>query len=768
MGTGDAPTPVLLSIQSQFPTDDSNGYITGLAVDEAKGIIYFTTNGSAEGVNTSQDGIWWMPIAGGTATKMTIPAGVEVKYPVFYGNALTLDVESQDLYYSDKQTGEIVKFTLSADGQSFTAASNFAAIDADGGTDNDGGFANQILFNDLPQLTSVSGTSTQAVQGGSAVSLLAGSPSMTDPDGFDLSGATVTITGAQAGDVLAAATAGTSITASYSSSTHVLTLSGEDSYAHYVQVFNSVTYQDTGTDVSTGSHPTRTLTWIIGDGITVVHPSTSDPNEKQTVVTIDRPPEPASDTYNVQESGSSTGTSGQGGTGVLGNDIDRDADSISVTAVNGSAGNLGSSLAGTYGHLILNANGAFTYNADLTAAIDSAATGSHPSDSFTYTVGDGHGGSATQTVSFTINRPPTVVSDGVSALESGASATGNVLGNDSDKDNDALTISAVAGSGTNVNTAIAGTYGHLTLHSNGSYSYDADITSAIDGGATGAHLTDTFSYTADDGHGGTASTSFVITIDRAPTVVGDNPAGEALESGPAVTGDVLGNDGDDDADTLTVSAVAGSAGNVGNSLAGTYGHVTINANGGYSYLADNAAAIDGAATGSHLTDLFSYTADDGYDGTGTANLVVTIDRAPTVTNDGASLNEGANASANAVAGVLGNDSDRDDDALTVSTVNGSAGNVGVSTAGTYGHLTLNADGSYSYDADVTSAIDGATAGSHPIDTFTVAAGDDHGGTTNETLSFTINRTPSLGADFRQCRRRRQRLGERRGRRALER
>ena len=70
---------------------------------------------------------------------------------------------------------------------------------------------------------------------------------------------------------------------------------------------------------------------------------------------------------------------------------------------------------GTYGHLTLNANGSFTYAADITAAIDSAAQGSAPVDTFTYSELDGHGGTATQNVSFTVERPPVVDLNGATA-----------------------------------------------------------------------------------------------------------------------------------------------------------------------------------------------------------------------------------------------------------------------------------------------------------------------------------------------------------------
>src|SRR5438477_601516 len=52
------------------------------------------------------------------------------------------------------------------------------------------------------------------------------------------------------------------------------------------------------------------------------------------------------------------------------------------------------------------------------------------------------------------------------------SAAGNVLLNDTDVDAGATrTVSAVNGAGTNVGTAVAGTYGSVTILSDGSYSY---------------------------------------------------------------------------------------------------------------------------------------------------------------------------------------------------------------------------------------------------------------------------------------------------------
>ena len=73
--------------------------------------------------------------------------------------------------------------------------------------------------------------------------------------------------------------------------------------------------------------------------------------------------------------------------GVLANDDDPDGDALTVTDVNGVALNVGRPVTGLYGTLTLNADGSYTY-----AAKQNAPSASH--DQFTYTVSDGHGGTA--------------------------------------------------------------------------------------------------------------------------------------------------------------------------------------------------------------------------------------------------------------------------------------------------------------------------------------------------------------------------------------
>jgi len=972
-------TTVTISKLADVPVADGsifNGVgMPGITVDTTTGVIYFTTKTSG----TNEGGIWSMTSAG-VITKIYQQTGAATTLNNGIMNGIVVDHSTNEYFVSiinhNGSGGGIYVGHLNSTSAP-TLWETLPTYNSGATTPSPEGFS----LDNAPTFSSVTGTSAYALQGGNALSLLTADGTDADSDNDKGDGATITITNAQTGDQLlyGGATSGTldggKVTFNYNSTTHVMTLFGTDSFAEYQTLIDQVQFKDTGTDVTSGSHPTRSITFQTYDGLlsspvtggttttllidrapnaaafspaTVVQDATSTANAgaglksngdldgdsltisvfanhsgtngtlgtslagdyghltlnadgsysyvadsdaainaattgshpvdhftftlsdgvggttagtlnftidrpatlaadnynvveansktctsgtggtgvlgndsdkdgdsltvtavngsganvgsgtfqgtyghlnlaangsftytadntsaidsgatgshltdtftytvsdgftttTQTVTfTIDRAPTLGADSYSVVESGSASGTSGTGGTGVLGNDSDRDGDSLTVTAVNGSGANVGSgTFQGTYGHFNLAANGSFTYTANNTSAIDSAATGSHLTDTFTYTVSDGLT-TTTQTVTFTLDRPPTVVADtGASqAVESGSAVTGNVLTNDSDRDSDSLTVSAVNGSGGNVGSSTAGTYGHVTIGSNGSYSYVADNTTAIDAAATGSHLTDSFAYTASDGHGGTTSTTLTFTLDRAPTVVADTGASQALESGSAVTGNVLTNDSDRDGDTLTVSAVNGSGGNVGSSLAGTYGHVTIGSNGSYSYVADNTTAIDAAATGSHLTDSFTYTASDGHGGTTSTTLTFTLDRAPTVVADNPAT--GAVESGSSVAGdLLTNDSDRDGDTLTVSAVNGSGGNVGSSIAGTYGHVTIGSNGAYSYVADNTAAIDAAATGSHLTDSFTYTASDGHGGTASTTITFTVDRAPTVVSD----------------------
>ena len=106
------------------------------------------------------------------------------------------------------------------------------------------------------------------------------------------------------------------------------------------------------------------------------------------------------------------------------------------------------------------------------------------------------------------------------------------------------------------------------------------------------------------------------------------------------TGDVIdtsstsNKDSDVDGDTLTVTQIKKSGGSNsavssgttntnGTSVTGTYGVLTIGADGSYTYEANQAAADLLDAT-DEVNDVFEYTVSDGNDGTDTANITIKV------------------------------------------------------------------------------------------------------------------------------------------------
>jgi glucose/arabinose dehydrogenase len=152
-------------------------------------------------------------------------------------------------------------------------------------------------FNTTPGSITVSATSSKAQQGGAAVTLLSGAPTITDAASSTLASATIKITSgsgsgsAVAGDKLyvngqqSGTVDGGLVAVSWNDSTKVLTLTGTASISAYQTLLSQVSYQDTGTDSSTGSHPQRTVSWTANDGSSSFSAASQIAIERSPVVT---------------------------------------------------------------------------------------------------------------------------------------------------------------------------------------------------------------------------------------------------------------------------------------------------------------------------------------------------------------------------------------------------------------------------------------------------------------------------------------------------
>jgi VCBS repeat len=139
--------------------------------------------------------------------------------------------------------------------------------------------------------------------------------------------------------------------------------------------------------------------------------ATDDQTVTITITGTNDNPVAVADTRSVTEDAADQSgyTDGNPGTtivagNVLTNDTDVDFGATkSVSAVNGAPGNLGSTVSGTYGTLVINSNGTYTYALDNTnPAVQALAAGQTRTDTFTYTMSDDQGATSSTTLTVTV------------------------------------------------------------------------------------------------------------------------------------------------------------------------------------------------------------------------------------------------------------------------------------------------------------------------------------------------------------------------------
>lgn len=194
------------------------------------------------------------------------------------------------------------------------------------------------------------------------------------------------------------------------------------------------------------------------------------------------------------------------------NDSDPNADALVVTArTNGALGTVSIGGAGT----------------SLTYALTGAppAAGASFADTFSYTISDGNGGTASATVNVTVttastsqNRPPAAAADAASVDDSTSYIrTLDPRTNDTDPDGDLLVISS----------ATNGAVGVVSIGPGGaSLSYTFTGTPP----APGASTTDTFTYTVSDGRGGSSTATVTMSISTRAGGGGGGGGGGGIEN----------------------------------------------------------------------------------------------------------------------------------------------------------------------------------------------------------------------------------------------
>ena len=221
----------------------------------------------------------------------------------------------------------------------------------------------------------------------------------------------------------------------------------------------------------------------------------------------------------------------------------------------------------------------------------------------------------------------------------------------------------------------------------------------------------------------------------------------------AAANGVLANDSDGAGNALRVDKLNGVGGVAplhGTSAKGAA--VTLNDDGSFTYDPAGVASLQGLSHGQAVTDTFSYRATDRRGGLGTATVTITVtgavNHAPVAGSDGYAANSNVTLTQNAAGGVLANDTDPDGDALIVDQLNGSGVLSGTSAKGAA--VTVNGDGSFSYDPTGSATLQAVPRGQATTDTFTYRANDGHGATATATVTITVtgavNHAPVAGSD----------------------
>ena len=426
---------------------------------------------------------------------------------------------------------------------------------------------------------------------------------------------------------------------------------------------------------------------------------------------------------------------------------------------------VGTQITTAYGTLTLNANGSYDYDAKSNVTIAPGTT-----DVFVYTIKDGDGDLSTTTLTINLTDSGLVAPDDDEVLVSekaldttqggsdlAASTYTGSIPSDTGETDASNQLNATGGFGA-LTYALAdgesavGDYGTIQINANGTYTYTLtkpyDTTpDSVTTAAQTEQNKDSFNYKVTDANGNTTTgTIYVDIIDDVPTAVADT---NTVTEGGIVGGNVL-TDGTDDVFGADGAAAGGGvvgvkAGSdtstpvitgVGTTITGTYGTLTLGANGAYTYDgAPNVVPPAGA------TDTFVYTIKDGDGDMSTTTLTITLtDSALAATNDDISVNEAAlstgsnpSSTAETAAGTLVGNVTGGTPGYTYALTS--------SATGSYGTLTLNPNGTYSYTLtqryDTSPDANNGTNTENNRDTFTYQATDANGNTVTNTITIDI-------------------------------
>ncbi|MUJ20970.1 retention module-containing protein [Aliivibrio fischeri] len=384
---------------------------------------------------------------------------------------------------------------------------------------------------------------------------------------------------------------------------------------------------------------------------------------------------------------------------------------------------------GDYGRLML-VNGKWTYTLDTSLdAVKLLGVGETLSDTFQVTVKDSHGETSTETITVTIdgsNLPPEIAQDDQIVMEL----------KEDEKITDSNTLVVTDPNGDDVTfdaKTLTGTYGVFTVDENGVWTYELDNDAAhIQGLREGEVVSETFTVFAVDEHGAKTAQEVTINItgtNDIPKISGMDTASVEEADGSTASGNFVTSDVDV-GDNVVVSPGA----------QGSYGSVSVDNNTGrWTYTVDgNDPAVNSLSKGETLTDTITIIATDDAGDTAEMTITITIngenDAPDLVVTVPSEVTEDTDLNADGNLEVTGNWDDGDPDTADTHIWE-------VLSGDSLGTLTFDPNGDYKLVID-NSALEIQQLGvGESLDlTYTVKVTDEHGLSSTQDITFTVNGT----------------------------
>ncbi|QYK13241.1 tandem-95 repeat protein [Shewanella rhizosphaerae] len=418
-------------------------------------------------------------------------------------------------------------------------------------------------------------------------------------------------------------------------------------------------YTFTPNDNWNGSVPVITYTTNTGESATLTI----------NVTPVDDPSILANDSNTVTEDTVATGN-------VLDNDSDIDSElSVVSFSVDGQTVTAGTTVEVEGGSLVINADGTYTFTPN------DNWNGSVPVITYTTNTGE----SATLTINVTPVDDPSILANDSNTIAEDTVATGNVLDNDSDIDNElSVATFTVDGEDTvyNAGESVELEGGILVLNADGSYTFTPNDN--WNGSVP------VVTYTTNTGDSAT------LTINVTPVnddFTDDNEVINVNEDSGATTGNVIDGtsvDGELSVQSFSIDGVTGPF---------TLGQaVNINGVGSFTLNADGSYSFTPAANYNGPVPVITYVLTDG-SSTDTSTLTITVDPVNddfTDDNEVINVNEDSGATTGNVIDGTSVDGELSVQSFSIDGVTGPFTLGQAVNINGVGSFTLNADGSYSF------------------------------------------------------------------------